>query len=77
MRQAQRCDVARQEVPVPEFAECAFRSLVGGRAARDQLVPAVLEVLRELIDDLGLSGGARRSDDNRSRTSRAQSRLVF
>src|SRR5258708_10503047 len=43
------------EATAPELRERQLRGLVRRRPARDQLAPAVLEVLRVLLDDLTLA----------------------
>ena len=48
--------VLRQQVPLPELGERQTRGLVLRRAARHQLAPAVLEMLRQLFDNLVLAG---------------------
>ena len=62
LRLPQRRQVLRQQVALPELGECQTRGLVLRRAARHQLAPAVLEMLRELLDDLVL---ARRREPQR------------
>ena len=57
MREAKRRDGAGQRVPVPEFGQRQLRGLVGQRTACHQLAPAVVEMLRELVDDVGLARG--------------------
>ena len=55
MRLSQRCYLPRQEILVPEIGERQTRRLLGSGAPGNQLPPAVLEVLRELLDDLVLA----------------------
>jgi hypothetical protein len=56
LRLLQRRHVLRQIVPLPEFSERQTRGVVVRCAARQQLPPAVFQVLRELFDDLVLAG---------------------
>jgi hypothetical protein len=50
---AERSHVAREEVRVSEFGERQPRRCRRRGAAGDELQPAVIEVLRELFDNLG------------------------
>ncbi len=59
MRLPQRRHVLRQDVPGPEFGERQARGLIRRGAPGDQLPLAVIEMLRELVDDLGLAAWAR------------------
>ena len=64
----------RQQVPVPELGERQTRGFVFRCPARHQLPPAVLEMLRELFDDLVLAGRREAQRRQAGRTCRAQSR---
>jgi len=55
MRLPERRHVLRQDVPAPEFGERQLHGLITRRAAGDQLAPSVIEVLRELLDDLAFA----------------------
>jgi hypothetical protein len=47
--------VPRQKIPLPEIGERQPRSLIGRCASRNQLPPALIEMLREFFDDFGLT----------------------
>jgi hypothetical protein len=51
----QRCHVPRQAVRVAEVVERQSRRLFRRGAAGDQFAPAVVEMLRKLVDDLRLA----------------------
>ena len=55
MRLPQRRHVLREQIPFPELSERETCRFILRRPSADQLPPAVLEMLRELIDDLVLS----------------------
>ena len=55
MRLSERSDVARQRGRVTEVAERQLRGLFRRRTARNQLAPAVIKMLRELVDGLALA----------------------
>ena len=54
---AERCQISRQDVGAPEFSKRRLPSDVGICATSHKLAPAVLEVLRQLFDDLGFARG--------------------
>jgi hypothetical protein len=56
-RLPERRHAFRQGVGAAEFRERGPRRLVGRDAAGDELLPAVLEVLRQLLDNLELARG--------------------
>ena len=56
LRLPQRRHVIRQDLLALELLQVQLRGLVRRRPTCDQLAPAVIEVLRELLDDLALAG---------------------
>ena len=72
MRLPERRHVVRQHNSAANFGERQTRRFLGWRAAGDQFAVVVVEMLRELITISASRVGARRSADNRVRTSRAQ-----
>ena len=56
MRLPERRHVSRQDILVPEVGERQPRGLIRRCSTGDQLPPTVIEMLRELFDDLGLAG---------------------
>ena len=65
VRLSQRREVSREQIPVSEAGERQLRRLVLRYPTRHQFSPPVLEVLRELLDDLAL---ARRRQAQRRET---------
>jgi hypothetical protein len=55
MRLPKRCEVPRQDVPFSEICECQPCRLFRRRASCDQFPAAIIEMLRELFDDLGFA----------------------
>jgi hypothetical protein len=55
VRLPQRRHVLRQDIRAPELRERPLRGLVRRRTPRDQLTPAVVKVLRKLLDNLVLA----------------------
>jgi hypothetical protein len=55
MRLPERRHMLRQDISAPEFSERQLHGLIRQRAADDQLAPSVIEVLRELLDDLAFA----------------------
>ena len=49
--------MASQEILAPKVVESQALRLLGRKAASHQLAIAVLEMLRQVVDDLSLSGG--------------------
>jgi hypothetical protein len=56
VRLAQRREVSREQMSIAKPGERQLRGLVMRGATRHQLAPVVLEMLRELLDDLALTG---------------------
>ena len=56
MRLSQRLEVPCEQIPIPEPGKRQLRRIVLRRSARHQFPPAILEMLRQLLDDLGLTG---------------------
>ena len=56
VRLSQRLEVSCEQIPLPEPGKRQPRRFVLRRPARHQFPPAILEMLRQLLDDLVLTG---------------------
>ena len=56
VRLPQRREVSCEQIPLAEPGKRQLRRFVIRRPARHQFPPAILEMLRQLLDDLGLTG---------------------
>ena len=56
VRLSQRREVSCEQIPLPEPGKRQLRRFVLRRPARHQFPPAILEMLRQLLDDLVLTG---------------------